>query len=105
MTPTAMDRLALTLIAGAETHTNRAANSARRPGSQRFTLAITFADASELAVDGVVWATGFRLDHGFLELPVIDDGGRVCHRRGVTEVPGLAARARVVNSHLIKSGA
>jgi putative flavoprotein involved in K+ transport len=50
---------------------------------------VTFADGSELAVDGAVWATGFRLDHRFLELPVFDDEGRVRHRRGVTEVPGL----------------
>jgi putative flavoprotein involved in K+ transport len=53
------------------------------------TATVTFADGSELAVDGVVWATGFRLDHRFLELPVFDDGGRARHRRGVTEVPGL----------------
>ena len=50
---------------------------------------VTFADGSALAVDAVVWATGFRLDHSFVQLPVFDDGGRVRHRRGVTEVPGL----------------
>ena len=50
---------------------------------------MTFADGSELTVDGVVWATGFRLDHSFVELPVFDDCGQVVHQRGVTEVPGL----------------
>jgi putative flavoprotein involved in K+ transport len=50
---------------------------------------VTFADGSELAVDGVVWATGFRLDHSFVQLPVFDDEGRVRHRRGVTDEPGL----------------
>jgi putative flavoprotein involved in K+ transport len=50
---------------------------------------VTFADGSELAVDGVVWATGFRLDHSFVELPLFDDRGRLRHKRGVTEVPGL----------------
>ena len=50
---------------------------------------VTFADGSELAVDGVVWATGFRLDHSFVQLPVFDDEARVRHQRGVTEVPGL----------------
>jgi putative flavoprotein involved in K+ transport len=50
---------------------------------------VTFADGSQLAVDGVVWATGFRLDHSFVQLPVFDEAGRVRHRRGVTEVPGL----------------
>ena len=38
---------------------------------------VTFADGSELAVDGVVWATGFRLDHSFVQLPVFDERGAV----------------------------
>jgi putative flavoprotein involved in K+ transport len=50
---------------------------------------VAFADGSELAVDAVVWATGFRLDHSFVDLPVFDDAGRVRHRRGVTDVAGL----------------
>jgi putative flavoprotein involved in K+ transport len=50
---------------------------------------VTFADGSEVAVDAVVWATGFRLDHSFVELPVFDDRGQVKHERGVTELPGL----------------
>ena len=51
--------------------------------------AVTFADGSELTVDAVVWATGFRLDHSFVELPVFDARGQVKHQRGVTELPGL----------------
>jgi putative flavoprotein involved in K+ transport len=50
---------------------------------------VTFADGSELAVDGVVWATGFRLDHSFVQLPVFDGEARVRHQRGVTDVPSL----------------
>lgn len=50
---------------------------------------IGFADGSELEVDAVIWATGYRPDHSWLELPVTDDDGRLRHRRGVTEVPGL----------------
>ena len=38
---------------------------------------VRFADGTELGVDAVVWATGFRLDHSFVELPVFDDRGRV----------------------------
>ena len=59
----------------------------RATGAQGST--VTFADGSELAVDAVVWATGFRLDHSFVELPVFDDRGQVKHERGVTDVPGL----------------
>jgi putative flavoprotein involved in K+ transport len=50
---------------------------------------VTFADGDDLAAGSVVWATGFRLDHSLVELPVFDDRGRVKHERGVTEVPGL----------------
>ena len=37
----------------------------------------------------MVWATGFRLDHSFVQLPVFDELGAVTHRRGVTDVPGV----------------
>jgi len=37
----------------------------------------------------VIWATGFRLDHSWIDVPVFDEQGRVVHRRGVTESPGL----------------
>jgi putative flavoprotein involved in K+ transport len=50
---------------------------------------VAFADGSELEVDAVVWATGFRLDHSFADVPVFDEAGRVRHRRGVTDVAGL----------------
>ena len=50
---------------------------------------VTFADGSKLAVDAVVWATGYRVDHSLVELAIFDDRGRLRHRRGVTEVPGL----------------
>jgi putative flavoprotein involved in K+ transport len=50
---------------------------------------IGFADGSELEVDAVLWATGYRSDYSWLELPVLDADGRVRHERGVTEVPGL----------------
>ena len=49
----------------------------------------TFADGSELSVDAVIWASGFGLDHTWIELPVTDDTGQLIHRRGVTEIPGL----------------
>ncbi len=51
---------------------------------------VTFADGTDVTVGGVVWATGFRLDHSFVELPVFDDNGAVVHQRGVTAVPGVS---------------
>ena len=50
---------------------------------------ISFADGSELDVDSVIWATGYRSDYSWIEAPVLAAEGRVRHRRGVTEVPGL----------------
>lgn len=50
---------------------------------------VNFADGTELEVRTVLWATGYRLDHSFIELPVFDGDGRVEHRRGVTGVDGL----------------
>jgi putative flavoprotein involved in K+ transport len=37
----------------------------------------------------VIWATGFALDHTFVQAPVFDENRRVEHRRGATSVPGL----------------
>ncbi|MEU6415322.1 NAD(P)-binding domain-containing protein [Microbispora sp. NPDC046933] len=39
----------------------------------------------------VVWATGLRPAYPWLEVPVLDAGGRILHRRGVTAAPGLYA--------------
>ena len=50
---------------------------------------ISFADGSELDVDAVIWATGYRSEHSWIEPSVLGSDGRVQHRRGVTEVPGL----------------
>jgi putative flavoprotein involved in K+ transport len=50
---------------------------------------IRFEDGSELEVDAVIWATGYRPDYSWIELPIFDADGRLRHRRGVTDAPGL----------------
>ena len=50
---------------------------------------VRFADGSEARVEGVVWATGFRVDHSWIDVPVFDADGRAVHERGVTGAPGL----------------
>jgi putative flavoprotein involved in K+ transport len=50
---------------------------------------VSFVDGSGLEIDAVIWATGYRPDHSWIELPVLDSDGLVRHRRGVTDVPGL----------------
>ena len=50
---------------------------------------VRFADGSELAVDGVIWATGYRPDHDWIHLDLGDADDRLRHRRGVTDIAGL----------------
>ena len=46
-------------------------------------------DRSQLEVDAVIWATGYRASYSWIKLPIFDEDGRPRHRRGVTAVPGL----------------
>jgi putative flavoprotein involved in K+ transport len=50
---------------------------------------VRFADGSEVAVDAVIWATGYRPDYSWIDAPVLAPDGRARHRRGVTDVPGF----------------
>jgi putative flavoprotein involved in K+ transport len=50
---------------------------------------ITFVDGSTLDVDAVIWATGFGLDHSWIDLPLADPEGRIRQRRGVADIEGL----------------
>ena len=50
---------------------------------------VRFSDGTELAVDAVIWASGYRLDHSWINLPVTTDDGQIRHRRGVTDIAGL----------------
>lgn len=48
------------------------------------------ADETRLAVDGIVWCTGFRADPSWLDLPVYDTHGHPIQDRGVApDEPGL----------------
>jgi putative flavoprotein involved in K+ transport len=50
---------------------------------------VTFDDGTKLDVRTVIWSTGFRPDYSWIDVPVFDEKGRVVHKRGVTESPGL----------------
>ena len=47
------------------------------------------ADGRELTPASVVWATGFRSDWWWVDLPGAVADGQVVHQRGLTPVPGL----------------
>jgi putative flavoprotein involved in K+ transport len=64
------------------------------PVRQRVTGAtgrrVTFADDQSTEIDTVVWATGYRTDHSWVDVPEAKDSRQVLiHRRGVTPSPGL----------------
>jgi putative flavoprotein involved in K+ transport len=46
-------------------------------------------DLRAAGISVVIWATGYRLDYGWIDLPIFDEQGFPRHRRGVTDVPGL----------------
>ena len=49
-----------------------------------------FDDGSEQDIDAIVWATGYRSDSSWLDVPSIKESdGSIVHRRGVTDEPGL----------------
>ena len=56
------------------------------PTSPRWQL-----DLQRGEIGTVVWATGFRPDYGWLDVPVVDDKGHLRHDGGVVDSPGLYA--------------
>jgi putative flavoprotein involved in K+ transport len=56
------------------------------PGSARLQLDLTSGE-----IRSVVWATGFRPDYDWLDVPVVDEKGRLRHEGGVVDSPGLYA--------------
>jgi putative flavoprotein involved in K+ transport len=60
---------------------------ARATGAHERT--IRFADGRELDVDTVVWATGYRPDYSWIDLPVLGPDGLPRHQRGITGFAGL----------------
>ena len=58
----------------------------RVPASSRLELDLTSGKIST-----IVWATGFRPDYSWLDVPVLDRKGRLRHDGGVVDAPGLYA--------------
>jgi putative flavoprotein involved in K+ transport len=40
-------------------------------------------------IETIIWATGFRPDYSWLDVPILDRKGRVRHDGGVTQSPGM----------------
>ncbi|WML57887.1 NAD(P)/FAD-dependent oxidoreductase [Neobacillus sp. PS2-9] len=51
---------------------------------------IQFEDLSTINVQNVIWATGFVADYSWIDIPnLLDNSGKLKHKRGVTEIEGL----------------
>ncbi|MET4145493.1 NAD(P)/FAD-dependent oxidoreductase [Arthrobacter sp. UYCo732] len=48
-------------------------------------------DLDAEGISSIIWCTGYGLDFGFLDVPVLDEWNYPRHSGGVTEVPGLYA--------------
>lgn len=46
-------------------------------------------DLARAGISTFLWTTGYRLDYGWIDLPIFDEFGYPRQHRGVTEVPGL----------------
>ncbi len=40
-------------------------------------------------INAVIWATGYGVDFGWIDVPVLDAHGEPVHRNGITDIPGL----------------
>jgi putative flavoprotein involved in K+ transport len=40
-------------------------------------------------IHAVIWATGYGVDFGWIDVPVLDARGEPVHRHGITDIPGL----------------
>jgi putative flavoprotein involved in K+ transport len=58
----------------------------RAPASSRLSL-----DFRNGEIRSVVWATGFRPEYGWLDVPVLDHKGYLRHDGGVVDAPGMYA--------------
>jgi putative flavoprotein involved in K+ transport len=88
-----MDRLLDTFDAWGRTHTRddgigppERFEPTRVPASSRLHL-----DLASGEIRSIIWATGFRPDYSWLDVPVIDRKGHLRHDGGVVDAPGLYA--------------
>ena len=70
----------LTLAIGAR----EAYEPTRVPDSPRLQILLAGGE-----VRSIVWATGFRPDYSWLDLPILDRKGRLLHEGGVVKAPGI----------------
>jgi putative flavoprotein involved in K+ transport len=51
--------------------------------------AILTLDLQSAGISTIIWASGYQLDFGWVQIPVFDQMGYPVHQRGITASPGL----------------
>ncbi|MBN9674333.1 flavin-containing monooxygenase [Salipiger bermudensis] len=59
------------------------------PEPDCLTNPVTALDLDEEGIASVIWATGYAVDYGWLEVDTFDEKGVPRHQRGVSEEPGI----------------
>jgi putative flavoprotein involved in K+ transport len=72
-----------------DTIDEHAGGRGERPDATRVTKPTLGIDLRSGEIRSVVWATGFRPDFSWVDVPVFDHRGRLLHDGGVTRWPGL----------------
>jgi putative flavoprotein involved in K+ transport len=62
---------------------------ARLPDPASVTAPLRRLDLGAENVTSVIWATGYGVDFGWIDLPVLNPQGEPIHRQGISTVPGL----------------
>lgn len=62
---------------------------ATKPNPPCVTTPLRRLDLNAEGISAIVWATGYGVDFGWIDLPVFDPRGEPVHRKGISEVPGL----------------
>ena len=91
------DTVYATFIDMADAHVERraldmpqdTAARARLPNPLCVTEPLRRLELSADNIGAVIWATGYGVDFGWIDIPVLDARGEPLHRHGITGVPGL----------------
>jgi putative flavoprotein involved in K+ transport len=73
---------------GIEAEANRTTDQASSHGTTA-TKPVLALDLQAAGISTIVWASGYRPDFSWIQIPIFDERGSPAHRRGVTAFPGL----------------
>jgi putative flavoprotein involved in K+ transport len=88
------DKRLFALLASIDAHIATSGDARRVPPAEpvepvHVTHALRSLDLREAGVSTIVWATGYRREYPWLQVPVFDGQGEIDQHHGVTEIPGL----------------